>query len=475
MSPALTLGLDFGCGIVTDRWRRPQWTERRRTRASPLSRDIGRIWRVAEALEYGMVGVDTGLITTEVAPFGGVKQSGLRPRGSMYGIDEFVQVNTCASGASKIGRRSLTWIRRRQQPTQAAACLTRRTAAHRCAAEGPNELPASRARRFVGIVADVLAEPMFLLLAGGGHDLPGARRRPRGARPRGLHAGGHRDRGLQQHRTDHTLEALRDLSSPRALVIRDGVEKRIPGRSRSRRRRPAARRRPRSGGRLLRAAVELAVDDRCSRRIRFRRQERRCRRASRWGVRRSDRGSVFRVRSWCTATAPRKFLATGPRSEIGRIGSALLSIESEATPLQRETRRVVQWLAVAGVALCADRRDHLRRPARAIGPRRSWPASRWRSEYCRRNFRRPDGLLGSARGASRSTTCSPAGCRRSRRWAPDHGALRRQDRHAHREPHARGAAGDVRRASVDLRERGDGDASLEARGAATARRRRGSE
>ena len=40
------------------------------------SRDIGRIWRVAEALEYGMVGVNTGLITTEVAPFGGVKQSG---------------------------------------------------------------------------------------------------------------------------------------------------------------------------------------------------------------------------------------------------------------------------------------------------------------------------------------------------------------------------------------------------------------
>src|SRR4029450_7571237 len=54
------------------------------------SRDIGRIWRVAEALEYGMVGVNTGLITTEVAPFGGVKQSGLGREGSKYGIDEFV-------------------------------------------------------------------------------------------------------------------------------------------------------------------------------------------------------------------------------------------------------------------------------------------------------------------------------------------------------------------------------------------------
>jgi acyl-CoA reductase-like NAD-dependent aldehyde dehydrogenase len=44
------------------------------------SRDIGRIWRVAEALEYGMVGVNTGLVTTEVAPFGGVKAIGPRPR-----------------------------------------------------------------------------------------------------------------------------------------------------------------------------------------------------------------------------------------------------------------------------------------------------------------------------------------------------------------------------------------------------------
>ncbi len=63
------------------------------------SRDIGRIWRVAEALEYGMVGVNTGLITTEVAPFGGVKQSGLGREGSKYGIDEFVEVKyICIAG-----------------------------------------------------------------------------------------------------------------------------------------------------------------------------------------------------------------------------------------------------------------------------------------------------------------------------------------------------------------------------------------
>jgi succinate-semialdehyde dehydrogenase / glutarate-semialdehyde dehydrogenase len=56
------------------------------------SRDIGRVWRVAEALDYGMVGINTGLISNEAAPFGGVKQSGLGREGSKYGIDEYVEL-----------------------------------------------------------------------------------------------------------------------------------------------------------------------------------------------------------------------------------------------------------------------------------------------------------------------------------------------------------------------------------------------
>ncbi|WP_169740154.1 NADP-dependent succinate-semialdehyde dehydrogenase [Paraburkholderia acidipaludis] len=56
------------------------------------SRDIGRVWKVAEALEYGMVGVNTGLISNEVAPFGGVKQSGMGREGSHYGIDDYVVI-----------------------------------------------------------------------------------------------------------------------------------------------------------------------------------------------------------------------------------------------------------------------------------------------------------------------------------------------------------------------------------------------
>jgi len=62
------------------------------------SRDIGRVWRVAEAIESGMVGVNTGLISTEVAPFGGVKQSGLGREGSVYGIEDYLVIKYICMG-----------------------------------------------------------------------------------------------------------------------------------------------------------------------------------------------------------------------------------------------------------------------------------------------------------------------------------------------------------------------------------------
>jgi succinate-semialdehyde dehydrogenase/glutarate-semialdehyde dehydrogenase len=61
-------------------------------------RDIGRVWRVAEALEYGIVGINTGLISTEVAPFGGMKESGIGREGSKYGIEEFLEVKYLCMG-----------------------------------------------------------------------------------------------------------------------------------------------------------------------------------------------------------------------------------------------------------------------------------------------------------------------------------------------------------------------------------------
>ena len=62
------------------------------------TRDIGRVWRVAESLEYGIVGVNEGIISTEVAPFGGMKESGIGREGSKYGIDEYVEVKYILMG-----------------------------------------------------------------------------------------------------------------------------------------------------------------------------------------------------------------------------------------------------------------------------------------------------------------------------------------------------------------------------------------
>lgn len=63
------------------------------------SRDLGRVWRVAEALEFGIVGINTGIISTEVAPFGGMKESGIGREGSRYGLDEYLEIKyLCMAG-----------------------------------------------------------------------------------------------------------------------------------------------------------------------------------------------------------------------------------------------------------------------------------------------------------------------------------------------------------------------------------------
>jgi succinate-semialdehyde dehydrogenase/glutarate-semialdehyde dehydrogenase len=66
------------------------------------SRDIGRIFRVAEGLEYGIVGINEGIISTEIAPFGGVKQSGLGREGSKYGIEDYLEIKyLCLGGMDR--------------------------------------------------------------------------------------------------------------------------------------------------------------------------------------------------------------------------------------------------------------------------------------------------------------------------------------------------------------------------------------
>lgn len=65
------------------------------------SRDIGRVWRVAEQLEYGMIGINEGIISTEVAPFGGVKESGIGREGSRYGMDDFLEIKYLCLGLGR--------------------------------------------------------------------------------------------------------------------------------------------------------------------------------------------------------------------------------------------------------------------------------------------------------------------------------------------------------------------------------------
>ena len=70
-----------------------------RERPRHVGRDVGRVWRVAEALEYGIVGVNNRLISTELPPFGGVKESGIGREGSKYGIEEYLEVKyVCVGG-----------------------------------------------------------------------------------------------------------------------------------------------------------------------------------------------------------------------------------------------------------------------------------------------------------------------------------------------------------------------------------------
>ena len=62
------------------------------------TRDIGRVWRVSEALDYGIVGVNEGIISNEMAPFGGMKESGSGREGSKYGVDDYLEIKYILMG-----------------------------------------------------------------------------------------------------------------------------------------------------------------------------------------------------------------------------------------------------------------------------------------------------------------------------------------------------------------------------------------
>jgi Ca2+-transporting ATPase len=230
--------------------------------------------------------------------------------------------------------------------------LTAEAARARLEADGPNELPRARQRSILRIALEVLREPMLaLLLAGGGAYLL------LGDLGEGLILLGFASFSvavtvIQETRTEHVLEALRDLSAPRALVIRDGARVRIPGREVVRDDLLVLEQGDRiAADAALVEAADLETDE------------------SLLTGESLPVGKVMAMQGVAEDT-PRpggegqpyvysgslvtrgsgisRVLATGPRSEIGRIGQSLATLDAEAPRLRRETTRIVTWCGIGG-------------------------------------------------------------------------------------------------------------------------------
>jgi len=145
---------------------------------------------------------------------------------------------------------------------------------------------------------------------------------------------------VQERRTQRALEALRELSSPHALVLRDGVEKRIPGIEVVR-----------GDLLILREGDRVAADGVVSNPHAFEVDESLATGES-LPVRKPAASSVVSGSLVVRGSAAVQVTATGPRSELGRIGVSLATIEGRATPLQVETARMVRRMALVALALC---------------------------------------------------------------------------------------------------------------------------
>jgi Ca2+-transporting ATPase len=233
--------------------------------------------------------------------------------------------------------------------------LTESEASERLRSEGPNELPRRRRSSNLAIVFDVAREPMFLLLVACGAVYL-AMGEPKEALMllsfvfviMGVTI-------IQERRTERALEALRDLSSPRALVIRDGQQKRIPGREVVRGDRIFLAEGDRvPADAVLRQAVNLSADESLltGESVPVRKAASvNCQAMDRPGG--DDLPSVFSGSLITRGHGIAEVLATGVKTEIGKIGKALQVLEPERTLLQKETGRLVRNLAVVGLSLCA--------------------------------------------------------------------------------------------------------------------------
>jgi len=219
-------------------------------------------------------------------------------------------------------------------------------AARRLSADGRNELPGQGPRSLVGIVREVLTEPMFLLLIAAASIY--------------IVLGDVREAiilaasivvviaitVLQERRTERALTRLRDLSSPRALVIRDGVERRIAGRDvvvgdlvllREGDRVPA-------DGMILEATA-LSVDESILTGESLPVEKTRAQNA--------EHGRVYSGSLVVQGFGSARITATGARTEMGKIGGVLKTLQAEKTALFGEVNRLVRWVASGALLLCA--------------------------------------------------------------------------------------------------------------------------
>ncbi len=221
--------------------------------------------------------------------------------------------------------------------------------------EGYNEVPNAKKRTFLAIAYSVVREPMFLLLVacGGIYFILGDVQEA--IMLLGFVFVVMGITFYQERKTERTLEALRDLSSPRALVIRDGRRKRIPGREvvcgdililAEGDRVPADA--------MLLAATSLSADESLLtgesvpvRKVAGNKETE----IGRPGG--DDLSSVYSGTLIVQGQGIARVHATGLRTEIGRIGRALQILEPEETPLKKETTQIVQRIALAGLSLCA--------------------------------------------------------------------------------------------------------------------------
>ncbi len=233
--------------------------------------------------------------------------------------------------------------------------LSEEEAQTRLREQGMNELPSAKRRHILAIALEVVREPMFLLLVAGG-----ALYLVLGDLQEALMLLGFVFvvMGItlyQERKTERALEALRDLSSPRALVIRGGEQKRIAGREvvqgdililTEGDRVPADASVLRTSSLLVDESL-LTGESVPVRKIPWDGKSRETQPGG------DDLPFVYSGTLVVQGRGVAEVLATGPRTQMGKIGRALETLEQEITPLQTETRRLVRNLAIFGAALCA--------------------------------------------------------------------------------------------------------------------------